>query len=114
MKQVIYTKELNWKSHNVDLVAFDAWAKEALGDAYCGNSADAALKLHFTDMPSDDALAAIDLKWEELDDEKNEMCASYKTQAEREAEVLKKKESAKAKLAALGLDADELLALLGG
>lgn len=110
---VKYTKELAWKKHNVDLEALDAWARKVLGESYCGNSADSSLKLHFTEAPSEDAVAEIDLKWEELDDEEHEMCASYRTRSEREEAVNSKKESAKKKLAALGLDAEEIAALLG-
>lgn len=112
MKEIKFTKELAWKDHNVDLAAFGAWAKETLKD-YCGASADVSYRLHFLEVPSDDDIAAIDLKWEELDDAKHEMCVSYKTKDQIEAEVLAKKESAKAKLLALGLSAEEVAALVG-
>lgn len=110
---VKHTKELQWKKHPVNLAAVDDWARKTLGESYCGNSADSSLKLHFTEVPSEDMIAEIDLKWEELDDEEHEMCASYKSREDKEADVAAKKESAKAKLAKLGLDADEIAALLG-
>lgn len=110
---VKHTKELSWKEHSVDLVALEAWMKANAGEHYCGNSADVSLKLHFLEEPSQETLDAIEAKWAELDDAEHEMCASYKSNAERLAEQAAKRESAKAKLAALGLSAEELKALLG-
>ena len=110
---VKYTKELAWKDHSVDLEAFDAWARSACGEHYCGNSADVSLKLHFLEKPSENIEMMIDLKWEELDNPEHDMCASYKSSDDRVAEKQSKRNSAKAKLAALGLDAEEITALLG-
>lgn len=109
---VKYTKELQWKDHLVNLAALEIWLRTNL-ENYCGNSADVCLKLHFLEQPSDEALALIDVKWAELDNPQHEMCVSYKSQADLLAEKEAKKQSAKAKLAALGLDAEEVSALLG-
>jgi hypothetical protein len=56
---------------------------------------------------------AIDVKWEELDDEDHEMCASYKSQEARKADVEAKAASGKAKLKILGLSDEEIAALMG-
>lgn len=110
---VKYTKELEWKSHKIDLEALEAWAKANCGEHYCGNSADASLKLHFLEEPSNEVIEVIDAKWAELDDEKHDMCTSYRSLADCIAEKEAKRQSAKAKLATLGLDAEEIAALLG-
>jgi hypothetical protein len=110
---VKYTKELEWKQHMVDLEAFEAWAKANCGADYCGNSADAKLRLHFLEQPSQAIEDAIDSKWEDLDDEEHPMCVSYKSEEERKVEAQAKKASAISKLAALGLSQDELKAILG-
>lgn len=109
---VKHTLELQWKDHSVNLEALNKALKELSSDC-CGCSADSSLKVHFTEVPSDEVLAAIKAKWAELDDPEHEMCKSYKSQADLLAEKEAKKQSAKAKLAALGLDAEEVAALLG-
>lgn len=109
-----FSKELEWKDHTIDLEAFEAWAKANCGEEYCGNSADSKLRLHFSEEPSQEIKDAIDDKWEELDDEEHEMCASYKSRAERAAERAAAKAAAIAALAtASGLSQDQINALLG-
>ena len=113
MSMAKWSMDLEWKEHNVDLSAFDAWCKENAGAQYCGNSADSKLHLWFLEEPSEEEKAACADKWETLDDAEDEMCASYKSAEELAVAAAAKKASAKAKLAALGLDADELKAILG-
>lgn len=108
---VKYTKELQWKQHLVDVAALSKWLKELTKDC-CGCCSDSSLKIRFTEIPSEEILAAINAKWAELDDSEHEMCKSYKSREQLEVEKEAKKQSAKAKLAALGLDAEEITALL--
>ncbi len=108
-----YTMELAWKEHSVDLEAFEEWAKANCGEHYCGNSADQSLRLHFVEEPDQAVKDAIETLWEELDDEEHEMCESYVSSADREVDRQEKRDSARAKLEALGLTADELKAILG-
>lgn len=110
---VKYTKELEWKEHNVDLEALEVWAKVNCGEHYCGNSADSLLKLHFLEEPNQDVLDAINAIWEELDDPEHEMCAKYKSNEQRMNEKAAAKQSAIAALAQVsGLSAEQIKALL--
>jgi hypothetical protein len=86
---------LNWKEHNIDLQAFDAWCKANL--PCVGTSAGSSLTVHLTE---EDEIheASVRAKWEELDDDQHEMALSYKTSnqisqelAAREAAIKTKK-----------------------
>ena len=109
----MYNIELQWKEHNIDLSAWNFWAKEQ-DENCCGCSADSKLTVHFTKEPSQKVKDAIEQKWADMDDSEHEMCQSYKSQAELNTERQAASDSAKAKLiAALGLTKEELVALLG-
>ncbi len=106
-----HTISLEWKEFNLDLNKVDAWCKANLADC-CGISANSQLEVHFDAQPSEDTVAELQLHWESLD-ESSEEASSYKSKDDLKAEKEAKRESAKSKLAALGLDADELKAILG-
>lgn len=104
--------DLEWKEHNVNLSEFKAFCVEQDANC-CGISAHSMLQIHFLEEPSQEAKDAILAKWEVLDDAEDPMCASYKSKEELEDERNLAKQSAKNKLAALGLNAEEIAALVG-
>jgi len=109
---VKFSLKLEWKDHPVDLEALDAWMRDNVGH-YCGNSADEnALTLHFAEVPAASAVASAKAKWESIK-KTNAMAKSYQSREDVLKEKAAKLDSAKAKLTALGLDADEVAALLG-
>ena len=85
---------LNWKEHNVDLQAFDAWCKQNLPCA--GTSAGSNLTVHLTE---EDEIheAAVRAKWEELDDNQHEMVLSYKSSEQISQELAAREAAIKAK-----------------
>lgn len=104
--------ELQWKDGvKVNLPALDAQLR-ADHSEYSGNQAYSKLELWFNQEPSQAAKNAINDLWASIDED-HELAASYKSAEEIKAEQEAKKASAKSKLAALGLSADELKALLG-
>lgn len=110
---VKWIKILEWKDHNVDLVAFEAWAKANCGESYCGSSSDVNLRMGFLEEPSQDIKDAIDAKWAALDDAEDAMCQSYQSAEARAAAKAAAKQSAIAALAtASGLSQDQINALL--
>lgn len=115
MEQVAkYSMELQWKSGiNVSLPAVDAWMRANAGDQFCGQSADDdKLTLHFLEEPAQEDKDAIMAKWDSIDEDATEAQA-YQSAEDLKAAASAKKASGRAKLAALGLDEDELKALLG-
>jgi hypothetical protein len=107
----MFKMEMQWKSFNVDLGAIDA-SLRAAHPAYTGNQAHKCLELWFTEEPSQSDKDAIQAMWDGLHQDSSEV-KSYKSEDQIKADKDAKKASAKAKLAALGLSADELAALLG-
>lgn len=103
--------KLEWKEHKVDLQALDQQLK-AMILQYVGNQAHAHLELWFSEEPSQEQKEAIENMWAAID-AAHPLAQSYKSADEIKAQQVAKKESAKAKLAALGLTEDELKALLG-
>jgi hypothetical protein len=107
----MFKMEMKWKDHSVDLGALDASLRAAY-PKYSGNQAHRVLELWFTEEPSQDDKDLIQMQWDEIDAD-HAMAKSYKSQEQVKAAQDAKKASARAKLAALGLDADELKAILG-
>ncbi len=107
----MYMMKLQWKEFNVDLAALDQQLR-ADHPAYVGNQAHAHLELWFSEEPSQEAKEAIESMWAALD-AAHVLAQSYKSANQLMADKEAKKASAKAKLEALGLSADEVKALLG-
>jgi hypothetical protein len=104
--------ELEWKDKPVSLPIVEAKLKAKYPE-YCGCSAHSMLVLHFDcDSLPEETIEEIKDYWDGLKKNMNEF-TKYKTQADLDVEKKSKKESAKAKLTALGLDPEELSALLG-
>lgn len=112
MSQAQYSIELEWKSFNIDLNTVETWMRANAGEHYCGNQAGDKLTLWFLQEPDQTEKDAISTYWEALDEESDE-AANYMSAEDREADKATKKESAKAKLAALGLTAEEIAAIVG-
>jgi hypothetical protein len=133
----MYSIDLPWKNFNVNLQAIDTWVRANHGEGYAGASADYDFSLHFTDdvpplapeateeeITAHEALVAaheakiqaIKDYWEGLNEESTE-ATSYQTAAQiAEAAAAAKAAAlatAKTKLEALGLSADEVKAILG-
>jgi hypothetical protein len=109
--EAIFKMELQWKEFNVDLGAIDA-SLRATYPHFCGNQAHNLLELWFTEVPSQDDQDAIKAMWDGLHEASSQV-VSYKSEEQIKAASDAKRASAKAKLLELGLDADELKALLG-
>lgn len=107
MKQI----NLQWKPFNVDLQKLDQDLR-ALYPSYVGNQAHAHLELWFQDEVTDQDQVDIQAMWDGLTETSPE-AVSYKSQAQVALDQQAKKDSAKAKLLALGLDEAEIKALLG-
>lgn len=107
----MFCMKLNWKEFSVDLKALDT-SLRADHPHYCGNQAHSVLELWFTEEPDQTAKDAIQALWDSIDSN-HAMVASYKSAAQIQAAQDAKKESARSKLAALGLDSDEIKAILG-
>jgi hypothetical protein len=107
----MHMMKLEWKECNVDLASLDLQLRAA-HPAYVGNQAHAHLELWFSEEPTQEAKETIEALWASIDAE-HALAVSYKSAAQIQSAAEAKKESAKAKLAALGLDAEELKAILG-
>lgn len=107
-----YKMELGWKEFNLCLASVEAWMKANAGPDYCGNQAHRHLELWFLEEPSQEIKDAIQAHWDSLDEHSDEAVA-YKSAYECKAEASAKKASGKAKLLALGLSAEEVVALVG-
>lgn len=103
--------DLSWKDFSVDLNAVGDWLKANAGESYCGTQAYSILEVWFTEEPDQNVKDAVALYWDELSPDSPE-ASSYKSQSDRNAEIEAKRDSAKAKLKALGLSDDELAALM--
>lgn len=116
MAQAQFCIELDWQSFDVDMNTVETWMKANAGASYCGNCSSAKLELWFQAEPEQAVKDAISAYWSGLTAESPE-ATNYKTQAQREADAASATASAKAsaqtKLAALGLTADEIAAVLG-
>lgn len=107
---------LNWLSFNVNMALVHAWLLANAGPHYCGASANSMVQAHFTDEPGDSVRSAIAAYWSGLNESSDE-ATSYKTKEELDSEAAAAKAAALAtartKLEALGLSADEIAALRG-
>ena len=106
----MYAIKLDWKEYKVDLVKLDKELRQSY-PSYVGNQAHSYLELYFSEPISDEQKLDIEILWECID-ESHELAQSYKSTEQVKLKKLAKKESAKAKLLALGLDEEELEALL--
>jgi hypothetical protein len=79
---------LEWKSHDVDLAAFHAWALKTV-PSYCGSSADYALTLWFTEEPSEEIKAAIEAKWNSLTEEEESAKIAHREKKQKAVEIAK-------------------------
>jgi hypothetical protein len=102
---------LQWKEFSVDLRALDA-SLRAAHPHYAGNQAHSVLELWFDEEPSQEDKDAIEALWAALDPD-DAMVENYQSAAQLKTAADAKRESGRAKLAALGLSEDELKALLG-
>jgi hypothetical protein len=107
----MYMIKLEWKEFNVDLAALDVSLRVSYPN-YKGNQAQAHLELWFDEEPSQQAKDDIQAMWDAIADN-SAMATSYQSAAQVKAASDAKKESAKAKLLALGLSVEELKAILG-
>ena len=109
---VKYNIQLNWKEHFIDLEAFTVWAK-AQDVNCCGSSADENnLIIHFLEEPSQEIKDTITQKWEDMDDDTHEMCASYESQADRNvAKAVAKQSAIAALVTASGLIQEQIEAI---
>lgn len=108
---MVHTIALEWKAFNLDCNIVRDWAKANLANC-SGASANSKFEVHFTEQPTEDDRAALELHWESMTEESEEALA-YKSEQERKAEKEAKKESAKNKLLDLGLTEDEISAMIG-
>lgn len=112
----MFNLDLKWKEFNINLAKVKEWLNENIETQITGLSGNSMLQIHFLEEPSEVELELIIEYWNELDEESDE-AISYKsgeqvTQEEREAK-LELIQSAKTKLAALGLSEAEISAILG-
>jgi hypothetical protein len=108
----MFRMDLNWKEFNIDLRAFEAFMRPTYSPNYQGSQGSYTLELYFDTEPSQEDKDAIQAYWDGILVDSAETL-SYQSKDQVKAASDLKRESAKAKLAALGLDADELKALLG-
>lgn len=108
----MYKLELQWKEFNIDLPALDSQLRASY-PSYVGNQAYSVLELWFNEEPSQEDKDAIQALWDGIEDDQHALAQSYTSQADIEAEIEVKKQSAKTKLLALGLTEDEVKALVG-
>lgn len=106
---------LPWKEFNVNLESVVNFAK-LLDSNCCGSSADVNFRIHFTETPEVETIEAIQELWDGLTEESEEV-TSYKTSAQIQEEAANAQAialaSAKSKLAALGLNDEEVAAIIG-
>ena len=107
----MYQMNLQWKEFNVDLQALDVSLRADYPN-YKGNQAHSVLELWFDEEPSQEDKDAINALWDALDPD-DAMVESYQSAAQLKTAADAKRESGRAKLLALGLDIDELKAILG-
>lgn len=107
----MYAITMEWKEFNVSLSAIDAELRAEYPE-YAGNQANSVLELWFNEEPSQEDKDAVQAYWDAIESDSSQAVAYQSAADESEArEAIK--ESGKAKLAALGLTADEIAALVG-
>lgn len=112
---MLITMDYAWKefSINGDLVLITI---KTLSDKIVGTSHNSKFQIHFSSQPSVEELEAINDYWDSINEESEE-ATSYisgeQVKQNQQAENLALKESAKAKLLALGLSEAEVSAILG-
>ena len=81
----MFTLILEWKEFSVNLPMIEAFCKGL--DSNCvGTSADSALRVHFSEEPTQETKDAIQAKWDGLDEESDEV-SSYKSQSQIDAAI---------------------------
>lgn len=111
----MFTLDLNWKQFNISLPALRTWIDANIETPCVGISANSKLQIHFaaelSELDKNDLLSY----WEAIDEESPEAVAymtAEQIKAAEQAELQAKKDSAKAKLLALGLTEAEIEAIL--
>lgn len=111
----MFTLDLNWKQINISLPKLREWIDANIETSCVGISANTKLQIHFEQEPSEVDKNDLLSYYEAIDEESVE-ASSYLTVeqelAAQQAELQAKKDSAKAKLLALGLTEDEIEAIL--
>ena len=104
----MFTLDLNWKTFNVSLPKIRAWVDANLEASCLGISANSKLQIHFEQEPTELDKNALQSYWNSLDEESEEATSYMSLEEQTQA----KKDSAKAKLLALGLTEVEIEAIL--
>jgi hypothetical protein len=107
----MFSIKLQWKEFSVDLRGVDTKMRLDY-PTYIANQANSEFELYFESEPSEQEKTDIQAYWDALTDQSAE-AQSYESQADIETARLAKVASAKTKLEALGLTADEVKAILG-
>lgn len=107
----MYSIQKQWKEFKLNLAKVEEKMKTIAGDKYVGNQAHSVLEFYFSEEPTQEVKDAVDAFYDGLTDQSPE--AQYKSAADIQAEVAAKKASAMAKLKALGLDDQEVAAIVG-
>lgn len=112
----MFNHKLKWKEFNINMNMVQNWIKENLATEIHGISANSACEIHFKEEPSEAELVLLGEYWDIINEESEE-ATSYKSgeqvAAEEQEAQLELKESAKTKLAALGLSDAEIKAIIG-
>jgi hypothetical protein len=113
----MYTINYSWKQFNINtpkaIEAMQALIQTQIVASCCNSS----LQVHFNEEPTQEEKDLIQMYWDDLIETSTE-ATSYKSsnQIKQETETAKQalKDSAKVKLATLGLSNDEINAIIGG
>jgi hypothetical protein len=111
----MFTLDLNWKTFNISLPKLREWIDANIETPCVGISANSKLQIHFEQEPEEVDKNDLLSYYEAIDEDSIE-ATSYLTReqelAAQQAELQAKKDSAKAKLLALGLTEAEIEAIL--
>ena len=112
----MFNLNLSWKSFNVSCDSIKTWLEANVETEFLGMSANSSLQIHFEQEPLQEEKDNLQVYWDALSEESDE-ATSYQTgeqiKAAQEADKAAKVASASAKLAALGLTAVEIQAIVG-
>jgi len=111
----MYKLELQWKEFNINLEVLDAKLRQDHA-SYSGNQAHNVLELWFTEEPSQEEKSNIQIYWDAITSESEEVTnyqSKEQIKAAKEVDKATKLVSAIAKLETLGLTAEEIQAILG-
>lgn len=107
-------KELPWKEFNISLPALKAAVDVLIPGKCCGLSiaTGSVLNVNFDEEITEEQWQLVVDMYADVDED-HAMATDYVAQATIDADTAAKKASGKAKLLALGLSADEVVAMLG-